>query len=235
MSGHAFNLGNIEVRYNRPSLYITVTGGQYLVSEVGEQIAWLVSALQAVPGNPEGFAMSFPSILDLAVYSPSRKGKRVRNISASCTFRIDWRQPAVEKVPLGLCWRQLFGLPVIVHGYPILRRSVPKSGLEISLKLAASIMGSNQVVQLDDRLLIKGFNMLMIATLVAADIMVWHLFVSEKDGQRISYMDSRLDELNAMPFDEVSLHHIAGKRHIVGWCAKAADWCGQYGLQRVCY
>ncbi|CAJ0554667.1 Ff.00g131800.m01.CDS01 [Fusarium sp. VM40] len=226
MSGHAFNLGNLEVRYNRPSLYIKVTGGQYLVSEVGEQIAWLVSALQVVPGSPDSFTMSFPGILDLAVHSPSRKGKRVGNIRASCTFGVDWRQPTVENVPLGGCWRQLFGLPVIVHGYPILRRSVPKSGLEISLKLVASIMGSNQVVQLDNRLLIKGFNMLMIATLVAADIMVWHLFISEKGGQRISYMDSRLDELNAMPFDEVSLHHIPGKRHIVGWCTKATDWCG---------
>jgi hypothetical protein len=70
--------------------------------------------------------------------------------------------------------------------------------------------------------------MLMIVTLVAADIMVWHLFVSEKDGQRISYMDLRLDEINASTSDVVSLHQIAGKRHIVGWCAKATDWCGQY-------
>jgi hypothetical protein len=228
MPGHAFKLGNLEVRYNLPSLYIIVTGGQYLVSEVGEQIAWLVSALQAVPGSPESFAMSFPSILGLAVHSPSQKGKRVGNIKASCTFRVSWSQPTMKNVPVGVCWKQLLHLPVLVRGYPILRRSVPKSGLEISLEFAATIMGSNQVVQLDDRLLIKGFNMLMIVTLVAADIMVWHLFVSEKDGQRISYMDLRLDEINASTSDVVSLHQIAGKRHIVGWCAKATDWCGQY-------
>lgn len=232
MPEHVFILGNFEVRCNLPSLCITVTGGQYLVSEVGEQIAWLVSALHAVPLSPESFAMRFPSILDLAVHSPSRKGKRVGNIRASCTFRINRRQPTVENVPLGGCWKQLLYLPVLVRGYPILQRSVPKSGLEISLGFAASIMGSNQVVQLDDRLLIKGFNMLMIVTLVAADIMVWHLFVSEKDGQRISYMDSRLDGIDAKTSDAVSLHHIAGKRHIVGWCAKATDWCGEYSFYR---
>jgi hypothetical protein len=185
-----------------------------------------VSALQTVPGDPEGFVMSLPGILDLVVYSPSRKGKKVGNIRASCAFKIDWRQPTDKDIPVGLCWKQLFCMPVLVRGYPILRRSVPKSGLEISLGLAASIMGSNQVVQLDDRLLIKGFNMLMIATLVAADIMVWHLFVSEMDGQRISYMDSRLDGIDTKTSDAVSLHNVAGKRHIVGWCTRATDWCG---------
>jgi hypothetical protein len=160
------------------------------------------------------------------VCGPSRKGGKIGNIRASCAFKIDWRQTTGKDVPVGLCWKQLFCLPVLVRGYPILRRSVPKSGLEISLALAASIVGSHQVVQLDDRLLIKGFNMLMIATLVAADIMVWHLFVSEKDEQRISYMDSRLDEIDTKISDAVSLHHMAGKRHIVGWCTKATDWCG---------
>ncbi|KAM0195699.1 hypothetical protein ACHAPI_006251 [Fusarium lateritium] len=225
-SEHAFSLGTLGAKFDHQSLDITVTGGQYLVSEVGEQIAWLASALQVVPDDLEGFVTCFPYISNLGVDSLSRKRKKVGKIRASCAFKIDWRQTIGKDATLGLCWKQLFYFPVLVCGYPILRRSVPKSGLEIPLALAASIMGSNQVVQLDDRLLVKGFNMLMVATLVAADIMVWHLFISEKDEQRISYMDPRLDGIGANASDAGSLHHISGKRHIIGWCTKATDWCG---------
>ncbi|KAM0250769.1 hypothetical protein ACHAP5_001986 [Fusarium lateritium] len=226
ISQHNFSLGNLAVKFDRPSLDFTVTGGQYIVSEVGEQIAWLASALQTPSGDFEGYVESFPHISNLNVYSAARDGKKVANIRASCAFRIDWGQMVGEGVPVGLCWKQLFCFPVLVRGYPILRRSVPKPGLEISLPLAASVIGSDQVVQLDDRLLIKGFNMLMIATLVATDLMVWHLLVSEKGGQRISYMDPRLDGISANTSDAIPLHRISGKRHIIGWCTKATDWCG---------
>ncbi|KAF9773417.1 hypothetical protein IL306_008789 [Fusarium sp. DS 682] len=87
-------------------------------------------------------------------------------------------------------------------------------------------MGSYEVVQWGERLLIKGFNMMMVATRVAADVMVWHLFVSDKSEQRISYVDPRLDEIDVGPSDEMSLHHVEGKRHVIGWCAKATDFCG---------
>ncbi|KAM0214176.1 hypothetical protein ACHAQI_003800 [Fusarium lateritium] len=206
ISQHTFSLGNLAVKFNHPSLDITVTGGQYLVSEIGEQTAWLVSALQAPSRDFEGLVESFAHISNLNLYRATRNGKKVANIRASCAFTIDWGQMVGEGVPVRLYWKQLFYFPVLVRGYPILRRSVPKPGLEISLALAASIIGSDQVIQLDDRLLIKGFNMLMIATLVATDLMVWHLLVSEKGGQRISYMDPRLDGIGANTSDSISLH-----------------------------
>ncbi|KAM0475418.1 hypothetical protein ACHAP7_007317 [Fusarium lateritium] len=206
ISQHTFSLGNLAVKFNHPSLDITVTGGQYLVSEIGEQTAWLVSALQAPSRDFEGLVESFAHISNLNLYRATRDGKKVANIRASCAFTIDWGQMVGEGVPVRLYWKQLFYFPVLVRGYPILRRSVPKPGLEISLALAASIIGSDQVIQLDDRLLIKGFNMLMIATLVATDLMVWHLLVSEKGGQRISYMDPRLDGIGANTSDSISLH-----------------------------
>jgi hypothetical protein len=104
---------------------------------------------------------------------------------------------------------------------------MPKSGLEVPLRYAASIVGSSEVVQWDKRLVIKGFNMLMVATLVTADVMVWHLLVSEKPEERISYLDPRLDHIDIRPSDEMSLRYIEGKRHIVGWCTKATDFCGE--------
>ncbi|KAM0351145.1 hypothetical protein ACHAPU_002929 [Fusarium lateritium] len=220
-----FSLEHLKVWLEDQSINFSVTGGQYLVSEVGEQIAWLVSALQAPSGDHEGFMAISPRVSSLKVHSPSYKGKHIGNTRASCTFEFDHHYVTAGDAIAGLCWKRLFCSPILVCGYPILRRSVPNSGLEISLGLAASIMGSSQVVQLEDRLLIKGFDMLMVATLVAVDVMIWHLFVSEKVDQRISYMDSRIDGTNIETWNG-SLHLIEGKRHIVGWCDKATDLCG---------
>ncbi|KAF5636788.1 uncharacterized protein FTJAE_5984 [Fusarium tjaetaba] len=145
---------------------------------------------------------------------------------SECSFSFSARPETAFKPNQGFCWEQLFSSVNIIRGYPILRRSVPKSGLEVSLRYAASIVGSSEVVQWDQRLVIKGFNMLMAATQATVDVVVWHLIVSGKPKERISYIDQRLDHIDIRPSDEMSLRHIEGKRHIIGWCTKATDYCG---------
>lgn len=72
----------------------------------------------------------------------------------------------------------------------------------------------------------KGFNMLVIATLASDDIMVWHLITSSESNERISYVDSRLDELKSGNFEGISLGMLEAKRHVIGWCAAATEVCG---------
>ncbi|KAL5589701.1 hypothetical protein FOVSG1_011568 [Fusarium oxysporum f. sp. vasinfectum] len=215
--------GTVHQGHNRSVRYeISARGGYYAVSEVGEQIAWLASAFQ----KHTGFVSTRPCVTDVSATAFKNNSGRTTAVMGNCSFSFSTRPATAYKPSQGFCWERLFGSLSIVRGYPILRRSMPKSGLEVPLRYAASIVGSSEVVQWDKRLVIKGFNMLMVATQVTADVMVWHLLVSEKPEERISYLDPRLDHIDIRPSDEMSLRCIEGKRHIVGWCTKATDFCG---------
>lgn len=69
--------------------------------------------------------------------------------------------------------------------------------------------------------------MLAVATLAAADIIVWHLLISNKADERISYIEPRLDELDSVNLEGISLRTLEEKRHVIGWCAAATDLCGK--------
>ncbi|KAF4497030.1 hypothetical protein FAGAP_6789 [Fusarium agapanthi] len=206
---------------------ISAKGGYYIVSEIGEQISWLASALRSVTGTGSDFVSTTPSIEALFTsVVRSRSSRRIKGITGTCCIKFSQLIEAPDDLDPGSCWKRLFSRPNFVRGYPIQRRSMPRTGLEIPLRYAASIVGSYEAVKWDGRLLIKGFNMLMIATHVATDVMVWHLFVTDKPGVRISYVDPRLDEIELKYSEELSLRYIERKRHIIGWCTKATDLCG---------
>ncbi|KAF5968826.1 hypothetical protein FBULB1_10542 [Fusarium bulbicola] len=222
-SNHCILTGTIKEGRNTNFRYeISAKGGYYAVSEVGEQIAWLASVFQ----KNTGFSSIEPCVTDFSARDFKNNSGSTIAIKGKCSFSFSVRPETAYNQSQGFCWERLFGTLNIVRGYPILRRSVPKSGLEVSLRYAAAIVGSSEVVEWDKRLVIKGFNMLMVATQVTADVMVWHLLVSEKPEERISYVDPRLDHVDIRTSDEMSLRHIEGKRHIVGWCTKATDHCG---------
>ncbi|KAI8664386.1 hypothetical protein NCS55_00947100 [Fusarium keratoplasticum] len=73
--------------------------------------------------------------------------------------------------------------------------------------------------------------MLAVATLAAADIIVWHLLISSEADERISYVDPRLDELDSGNLEGISLRMLETKRHVVGWCAAATDLCGGLSMK----
>jgi hypothetical protein len=204
---------------------ISAKGGYYAVSEVGEQIAWLASVFKVHMHT--GFRSVMPTIANFSAKALYNSSGSTTAVMGKCSFSFSARPLPVSNPNQGFCWEQLFSSLNIIRGYPILRRSVPNSGLEVSLRYAASIVGSSEVVQWDQRLVIKGFNMLMVATQATADVVVWHLIVSGKPKERISYIDQRLDHIDIRPSDEMSLRHIEGKRHIIGWCTKATDYCGE--------
>ncbi|KAG5762801.1 hypothetical protein H9Q72_009105 [Fusarium xylarioides] len=208
-----------NVRYE-----ISAKGGYYAVSEVGEQIAWLASVFRE--HNHTGFISIMPHVTDFSATAFKNSIGSTTAVMGKCSFSFSTRPETAYNPNQGFCWERLFGSLNIIRGYPILRRSVPKSGLEVSLRYAAAIVGSSEVVQWDKRLVIKGFNMLMVATQVTDDVVIWHLLVNEEPQERISYIDPRLDHIDIRSSGDVSLRHVEGKRHIVGWCTKATDLCG---------
>ncbi|KAL7930282.1 hypothetical protein V8C35DRAFT_330632 [Trichoderma chlorosporum] len=203
---------------------ISVTGPPYFVSEISEQIGWLASALQSFSDH-HGPVACTPSIKDLQMVT-RKEGSHAPMIVGSCNLTFNMETRVTLDSSRGFCWGNLFCDPVLVRGYPTLRRSKPNTGLEMPLANMAAIVGSQQVVRWGERIIIKGFNMLMIATMAAADIIVWHLLVSEQSEDRISYIDSRLDTLDNEVSKEISLRTLEEKRHIIGWCSKVTDMCG---------
>lgn len=204
--------------------YISVTGSPYSVSEIGEQIGWLSSALQSSSGH-HGPVACTPSVNDLQMHVQD-EGSHGQMVVGSCNLSLNLETTETPEPSSGFCWGRLFCDPVLVRGYPILRRTQPNTGLEMSLANMAAIVGSQQVVQWNERIIIKGFNMLMIATLAAADIIVWHLLISEQPEERISYIDPRLDTLDNGATKGISLRMLEERRHVIGWCSKVTDLCG---------
>ncbi|KAF5601384.1 hypothetical protein FPANT_1755 [Fusarium pseudoanthophilum] len=224
-SNHCFLKASIHKGRNRGVRYeITARGGYYAVSEVGEQIAWLASVFQEQKHT--GFVSIMPRVTDFSATALNDNSGSTTSVTGKCYFSFSEIPETAYNPKQGFCWEQLFSSLNIVRGYPILRRSVPNPGLEVSLRYAASIVGSSEVVQWGGRLVIKGFNMLMVATQATADFVIWHLLVSQKPEERISYVDTRLDHIDIKSSEEISFRHIEGKRHIIGWCTKATDLCG---------
>ncbi|KAF5636038.1 hypothetical protein F52700_5352 [Fusarium sp. NRRL 52700] len=222
-SGLCLLEGTVNPGHDGSALYkISARGGPHAVAEVGEQIAWLASVFQ----KHTGFVSTKPSISYLHTTAIKNMSGDTVHVMGEYFFSFSTSPETAYCPDQGFCWERLFSSVNIVSGYPILRRSMPKSGLEVSLRYVASIMGSSEVVQWDKRLVIKGFNMLMVATRVVSDVMVWHLLVSDKPEERISYVDPRLDDIDIRPSDEMFLRHVEGKRHVIGWCNKATDFCG---------
>jgi hypothetical protein len=73
----------------------------------------------------------------------------------------------------------------------------------------------------------KGYSSLLVATIATSAMVLWHLFVSEQQEERISYFDTRLDALDLPEFRSSSLRDLERMRHIVGWCSNVEDLCGQ--------
>jgi hypothetical protein len=195
------------------------------VSEVAEQIGWLASALRSSLKN-QGVVACYPRVEDLNVRTED-EGTPTAMVTGSCRIVFDFQEARICNAIRGFCWGPLFCNPILIVGYPIPRRPEPNTGLEMSLGIMAYLIRSQQVVKWGERIIMKGFNSLLVATLVTTNVILWHLLVSRSSSERISYIDSRLDKLDIRTPKGLSLRALEGSRHIVGWCASATDFCGK--------
>ncbi|PGG95740.1 hypothetical protein AJ79_09893 [Helicocarpus griseus UAMH5409] len=207
------------------SCSISVTGGPYFVSEVAEQIGWLASALRASPVS-QGMVACYPHVENFHVRTKD-EGTPTAMVIGSCRIAFDFQEDlGIRNSVRGFCWGPLFANSILVMGYPIPQRSEPKTGLEMSLGTMACLIRSQQVVQWGEKIIMKGFSSLLVATLVTTNVVVWHLFVNRNPSERISYIDPRLDRVDIRTPERLSLRIVEQSRHIIGWCTKATDFCG---------
>jgi hypothetical protein len=196
------------------------------VSDVAEQIAWLAATLRLSPQNDTLVGIR-PRIESITTNAPSKANPR-NKIRGLC--RLAFVEETAAKTisnTNGSCWIRLFPGSILVCGYPTSPRTVQRTGLEISLEAMASLVQSTQVVQYEHRLMMKGFSSLLIATLIGSGVVLWHAIVNSKADERISYFDSRVDEVEINHESVPTLRGLANVRHIIGWCSDAKDFCGE--------
>lgn len=126
----------------------------------------------------------------------------------------------------GTCCCPLFSGRSMVTGYPILRRPAPNTGLELSLRTMSLLINASQVSQLDTCISMKGYNSLFNARRAFPGFVLWHLVFTDHEDERISYDDSRVIAVEGEYLG--GLRQLECARHIVGWCKKATDLCGEY-------
>jgi hypothetical protein len=113
---------------------------------------------------------------------------------------------------------------VIVAGYPIPRRPIANSGLEISLGLMAKLANARRLVEFCGRTFVKGFSTMLTAMKVVENIVFWHLFYNES-GCHISYSDPRVPR--KLGTQSLAIKSPETKRHILGWCERIKNYAGK--------
>ncbi|KAH7071152.1 hypothetical protein BKA63DRAFT_517433 [Paraphoma chrysanthemicola] len=206
------------------SCVVSVRSGLQYVSEIAEQLAWLTATLQS-SSHRSLMISRRPRIANLVVRASSTDpvpGK----LTGRCEFAYDVDLRTETKDEHGSCWVSLFENAVLVTGYPTRRRVQTQTGLEMSLGAMSYLIRSNEIVRWGERIIMKGFGMLLIATMVSSSVTLWHLLTNEATQDRVSYFDSRIDELDLSMCNVQSLHKLETSRHFVGWCGDAEELCG---------
>lgn len=197
-----------------------VIGSAYSIAEVGEQLAWLGSALRPSP-NPDQITYCQPhaSYFEIIHDTQVSKAQYAAKIKAKIFFT-----ETLSARTNGDCWQDLFRSGVVVEGYPIPRRpeTGATSGLEIPLPMMASLAQASYVNTFLNRLIIKGFSAMLVPTELHAGVVMWHL-VHNENGDRISYLDTTV-----VPVQGLMAGQLSQARHILGWCSDAKYLAGMY-------
>ncbi|KAL2201754.1 hypothetical protein CC79DRAFT_1402082 [Sarocladium strictum] len=189
-------------------LWIEATGIEFEIAEIGEQLSWLITALQ-YKATPD-FSAYIPDV------STSWNGNQY------CFSMTATEKPLSSISPDSMshnCWRHLFRYMPIAYGFPVPSRPEGMPGLEINLNLAAQVIGARRVVPFKSRLLIKGFTSILYPTKFNKEsgTVSWHV-VNRKNQLRISYADSEIGTGAADTVKQLRLDDLQSCRHIIGWC-----------------
>lgn len=214
------------MRINGTKFEVDATGIGDSLAEVAQQFGWLGAALRSSPFT-SGIARCTPTIRNLRL----EKGNSNDNNSTShpdlyteisCVIDFEIQEPlSVTQRGSGHCWHNMFRNPVMVVGYPILAKHKAGLGLELPLNVLSDMAGSKYASEFDGKVVIKGFSVMLIATEVSRDLLLWHYYFNAT-GERISYFDHSLGDIAA-----IGLQRLQQSRHIVGWCYECESYAGK--------
>ena len=210
-------------------VYVHVSGTRTGITDVGEQLAWLGAALRSSPYK--GIAYCTPHVTsdlcdDTEQEAPKSGSGQARARTLRIMFKTEDGSLYDDKQFEGKCWYNLFRNPILVRGFPVLKRPSPHRGLELSLDIIAALVGAVRAHMFNDVVFVKGFSAMLVPSERSKDLLVWHVFFNA-GGSRISYLDSKLPRLQG-----VNLLNLQTSRHIVGWCGSAKSYAGTLPAQK---
>lgn len=215
-----------DIVITREKFIVTASGTADSLAELGQQFAWLGAALRSSPFG-DGVAICTPC------FSSTRSKTTTRHTvdplaamtfaSVFCVIEFEMVQPDMStEPPPGECWRNMFRNPVIVTGFPTLTKNEPGVGLEMPLNMIAALAGSERASLFNEKVFIKGFSTMLIATKLTQDLLIWHYYYN-REGERISYLDHSIQAT-----DTINLLQLETARHVVGWCSDCTYSAGKY-------
>lgn len=143
----------IEASQDGPICSITVTLGLQMVIELAQQIAWLTCALRCPPTGLT-VAACYPA---LTVNRVSDTNKHSEVVLVSCRIETIFKQHEPSSTDSdGRCWESLFRSNVLASGFPISARTLPNTGIELSMGVLAQLLHTRQAVQFGSRIILKG-------------------------------------------------------------------------------
>lgn len=204
-------------------------GNLDFVLETTEQLAWLASALRPSPAS-EGVMTCYPSLTNLEVSKdkPTQLVDFEMIISSQMTF--DFKEHPQDQEPAqssaGFCWSGLFRNPVLVSGCLISLRADVHTGLEMPLSFMSLLVNSAAVFKYNENIILKGFCSLLVAVKATNDLVIWHL-IFNSTGERISFFDIRLESVERVDTEDLSLRDLESRRHVIGWCRDVTEYSGK--------
>lgn len=198
------------------TVWVGARGTAACIAEIGEQFAWLASALRSSP-FPRRISYSRPFIDGMQIGHVSSE-----EITYICKIGVELYEGVLDsETANGECWHGLFGRAVVVEGFPIPRRSEAGTlGLEIPLNIMAGLSQARRVGSFRGKTLLKGFTTMLLPMKRTKDIITWHL-VQAGNEERISYL-----EADSFQTVDVQIPELEKSRHILGWCPEMRLYAG---------
>jgi hypothetical protein len=207
---------------------VKASGIAHSLAEIGEQFSWLGAALRSSKFSA-GVALCIPTLWAISPgsYEKRYNSKLYRSkCDGFCEIKFSMHPTESPKENLiGRCWHRLFHNPVLVEGFPIPKRSVAHTGLEIPLNMVAELTQTWRINPFAGEIFVKGFSTMLVPVKQNCDILVWHLLYNE-DGSRISYLDYNGQFEGCLKVDEIDKF-----RHVVGWCSDVRYYAGETVLR----
>ncbi|KAK6535580.1 hypothetical protein TWF694_002035 [Orbilia ellipsospora] len=197
-------------------LIFEVVGTRNSVAEIGQQLAWLCTALSR-PFHRTGVINCIPFIKDIQVLN----SQKIQSTALPSDFpRRSKEEKENNAISNGQCWHNLFRNPLVVQGYPIpRRRRLSDAGLEIPLNIMAALARTRHIQVFDNRPFVRGFSTILVPTRKDETILLWHLVYNE-NGNRVSYFEATaLLDATAPLITGLLASELETVRHIVGWCS----------------
>jgi hypothetical protein len=206
---------------------VEVFGTGDSLAEVGGQFAWLGADLQSSPYEL-GVNHCTPLISGIRINKALQQVPGMLSEShIICTIDFTFEEREEQSVVAnGQCWHNLFRHPVIVKGFPILKRPQACTGLEISLKMMIALTQARYVTTFDNKIFIKGFSTMLVPTEIEREMVAWHLLCNT-DGSHISYTSPQVQKLPGFYPVEITMSGLETCRHVVGWCSSVQNYTGK--------